>query len=205
MSCIRLAAIMLALGLVAAPSQAKIPSVQLAAQTPAPAQPPDTSAPAPLQPGDAFGQEVTLTEYTIIYRTGGSDWDSAFETILGAFKSLNAYLAKQDIKPSGPAMVIYTETDDKGFKFRAALPVAEAPKEAPTGDFALGKSPAGKALKFTHRGSYDAMDSTYEAITNYLDDKGIDAEGLFVEEYVTDPVTTSPDALVINVLVPVDK
>jgi len=205
MSCIRLAAIILAFGLVAAPSQAKIPKVQLAEQTPAPAQPPDTSAPAPLQPGDAFGQEVTLTEYTIIYRTGESDWDSAFETILGDFKSLNAYFVKQGIKPSGPAMVIYTETDDKGFKFRAALPVAEPPKEAPTGDFAVGKSPSGKAFKFTHRGSYDAMDSTYEAITNYLDDKGVDAEDLFVEEYVTDPVTTSPDALVINVLVPVDK
>jgi effector-binding domain-containing protein len=196
MSCIRWAAIAIAVGLVATPALA-----EKATETP----PNDEGVPAQLQPGDAFGQSVTLTEHPIIYRSGESDWDSAFETIVGAFKSLEAYLAKQGIKPTGPAMVIYTETDDKGFKFHAALPVAEPPKEPPTGDFAIGKSPSGKAYKFTHRGSYDAMDSTYEAITNYLDDKGIDAEDLFVEEYVTDPVTTSPDALVINVLVPVNK
>jgi effector-binding domain-containing protein len=200
MSCIRWAAIAIAVSLVAGPALAE-KAPEKATEAPLT----DEGVPAQLQPGDAFGQDVTLTEHTIIYRSGESDWDSAFETIVGAFKSLEAYLAKQGIKPAGPAMVIYTETDDKGFKFHAALPVAEPPKEAPTGDFAVGKSPSGKAYKFTHRGSYDAMDSTYEAITNYLDDKGIDAEDLFVEEYVTDPVTTSPDALVINVLVPVNK
>src|SRR5437764_9318378 len=38
-------------------------------------------------------------------------------------------------------------------------------------DMSVGKSPEGKALKFVHRGSYDNMDNTYEAITNHLDDK----------------------------------
>ena len=47
------------------------------------------------------------------------------------------------------------------------------------------------------------MDSTYEAITNYLDDKRLEAKDLFIEEYASDPVTTNPDRLVINVFVPV--
>ena len=67
---------------------------------------------------------------------------------------------------------------------------------------AIGQSPAGKALKFVHRGSYDAMDNTYEAITNFLDDKQLDAADLFIEEYVTDPLKTPEANLVINVLVP---
>ena len=46
------------------------------------------------------------------------------------------------------------------------------------------------------------MDSTYEAITNYLDDKQLEAKDLFIEEYVSDPVTTDQDKLVVNVLVP---
>ena len=33
---------------------------------------------------------------------------------------------------------------------------------------AVGKSPDGRALKFIHRGSYDAMDTTYEAIAGLL-------------------------------------
>jgi effector-binding domain-containing protein len=177
------------------------------AQAPKPADPmpPITgpASPAPLQPGDAFGAEVALPERTIIYIQGHSNWDTAFESIVDAFKSLNEYLTKQGIKANGPAMTIYTQTDDSGFNFRAALPVAAAPENPPKGDIAVGQAPSGRALKFVHRGSYDAMDSTYEAITNYLDDKQLEAKDLFIEEYVSDPVTTDPDKLVINVLVPI--
>jgi effector-binding domain-containing protein len=161
------------------------------------------ASPSPLQPGDAFGEEVTLPERTIIYIQGHSNWDSAFETVVDAFKSLNEYLVRQGIKPNGSAMTIYTQTDDTGFNFRAALPVAEPPKDPPKGDIAVGQAPSGKALKFVHRGSYDAMDSTYEAITNYLDDKQLEAKDLFIEEYVSDPTTANQDKLVVNVLVPI--
>ena len=89
-------------------------------------------------------------------------------------------------------MTIYTQTDDTGFSFQAALPIAEPPKDPPKGDIAVGPAPSGKALKFVHRGSYDAMDTTYEAITNYLDDKQLEAKDLFIEEYATDPVKTDP-------------
>jgi effector-binding domain-containing protein len=66
----------------------------------------------------------------------------------------------------------------------------------------MGKSPDGKALKFVHRGSYDNMDNTYEAITNHLDDKKLEAKDTFIEEYITDPLKTQEDKLVINVYVP---
>ena len=81
-------------------------------------------------------------------------------------------------------------------------PIEKAPDNPPKGDIAVGKAPSGKALKFVHRGSYDAMDSSYEAITNYLDDKGLEAKDLFIEEYASDPGKTDPDKLVINVFVP---
>jgi len=168
------------------------------------AQPqPSAGAPSPLQPGDAFGEDVTLPERTIVYLKGTSQWDGAFDTLVDAFKSLDEYLDKQGIKPAGPAMTIYTQTDDKGFSFEAAVPIAAAPANPPKGDIAVGHAPSGRALKFVHRGSYDAMDSTYEAITNYLDDKHLDAKELFIEEYATDPVKTNVDNLVINVFVPV--
>lgn len=172
--------------------------------TTAPSAPiPGYAAPAPLQPGDAFGEAVTLPERKIIYLKGHTNWDTAYDTLVDAFKSLNDYFAKQGLKADGPALTIYTQTDDTGFSFQAALPVAQAPAEPPKGDIALGQAPAGKALKFVHRGAYDAMDSTYEAITNYLDDKNLEAKDLFIEEYTSDPVTTAQDKLVVNVFVPV--
>jgi effector-binding domain-containing protein len=68
---------------------------------------------------------------------------------------------------------------------------------------AVGQSPAGRALKFVHRGSYDSMDSTYEAITNHLDAKRLEAQDVFVEEYETDLVKTPEDKLVVHVYVPI--
>ena len=53
-----------------------------------------------------------------------------------------------------------------------------------------------------HRGSYDSMDNTYETITNYLDEKRLESKDMFIEEYVTDPLTTPEDKLVVHVLVP---
>ncbi len=167
---------------------------------------PIAAAQAPSTPSpnsETFAVEVTLTAKTIIYIKGNSTWDAAFETLQDAFKSLNSYLDKQGIKASGPAMTIYVSADDTGFSFQAAVPIAEEPKEPPKGDISIGKSPAGKALRFIHRGSYGSMDSTYEGITTYLDDKQIEAQDVFVEEYQNDFLNTPEDSLLVHVYVPI--
>jgi effector-binding domain-containing protein len=167
---------------------------------------PEPSQPAPVpgaKPGDPFGEEVTLTPKTIIYLKSSATWDSAFETILDAFKNVYAFLDRQGIKAAGPAMTIYTASDDAGFDFQAAVPIAEAPKDPPKGDLAVGTSPEGKALKFMHRGSYDSLDAAYDAITHYLDERKLEARDLYIEQYDTDLIKTPEDNLVIQVLVPI--
>ena len=167
-----------------------------AAETPA--APP---AVAPVQTADPFGDQITLTPKTVVIIKGNASWDSAFDTLIDSFKSLSALLDKQGIKPAGNSMIVYTSTDDAGFTFLAEIPVEQDPKNL-TKDMSMGKSPEGKALKFVHRGSYDNMDNTYEAITNHLDDKKLEAKDTFIEEYITDPLKTAEDKLVINVYVP---
>jgi effector-binding domain-containing protein len=175
-------------------------SLAQAPPTPAPSQP----APPPgTKPGDPFGEEVTLTPKTIVFLKASATWDSAFETILDAFKNVYAYLDRQGIKPAGPAMTIYTASDDAGFDFQAAVPIAEAPKDPPKGDLAIGTSPEGKALKFMHRGSYDSLDAAYDAITHYLDERKLEARDLYIEQYDTDLLSTPEDNLAIQVLVPI--
>ena len=167
---------------------------------PAPASPAEG---APSQPGDPFGEEVTMAPKPIVYLKGTATRDSAYDSIVDAFKLVRGFIDREQLKADGPPITIYLATDDTGFQFQAAIPVTEPPKEAPRGDLAIGKSPEGRALKFVHRGSYDGMDTTYDAITNYLDQKGLEAKELFIEQYVTDPVNTPEDKLVIEVFVPV--
>lgn len=186
----------------APPALATSPS-PAASASPNPAAPPPAAAasPAPVQTADPFGQEITLEPKKVVMVKGTANWDSAFDTLVDAFKVLNALLDKQGIKPAGNPMIVYTSTDDTGFTFLAEIPVEQDPKNL-TKDMSIGKSPEGKALKFVHRGSYDNMDNTYEAITNHLDDKKLEAKDTFIEEYLTDPLKTAEDKLVINVFVP---
>jgi effector-binding domain-containing protein len=181
------------------------PAAQPAPTPPAaqPAPPPVPAAPKALQPTDAFGEEVTMVAKTMVLAKGSATWDTAFDTLTGSFKAVLAALEKQGLKPAGPPMTIYTATDDTGFEFMAGFPVTEAPKAPLPPELSVGKSPEGRALKFVHRGSYDAMDSTYEAITNHLDSKKLEARDLFAEQYLTDPLKTPEDQLVIEVYVPV--
>ena len=183
----------------AQPARAESP-----AQSPpaAPAKPDAAQpAPAPGQAGDPFGEDATLTAKPIVYIKGTGTWDNAFETITAAFKTLKTYIGKEGLKIDGDPMTIFTSTDDAGFQFEAAIPVAEPPKNPPHGEIAVGKSPEGHALKFVHRGSYDGLDNTYEAITNYLDERRLEAKDMFIEQYLTDPVAANEDHLVVNVLV----
>ena len=184
----------------ASPAPAAPPSPAVSA-SPSPAPPPAAAAPAPVQTADPFGLETTLESRKVVMVKGTANWDSAFDTLVDAFKALNALLDKQGIKAAGNSMIVYTSTDDTGFTFLAEIPVEQDPKNLPK-DMSVGKSPEGKALKFVHRGSYDNMDNTYEAITNHLDDKKLEAKDTFIEEYITDPLKTAEDKLVINVYVP---
>jgi len=186
----------------ASPAPAASPS-PAASASPSPTAPPPAVAatPAPVQTADPFGLETTLEPRKVVMVKGTANWDSAFDTLVDAFKALNTLLDKQGIKHAGNSMIVYTSTDDTGFTFLAEIPVDQDPKNLPK-DMSIGKSPEGKALKFVHRGSYDNMDNTYEAITNHLDDKRLEAKDTFVEEYLTDPLKTAEDKLVINVFVP---
>ncbi|WP_338313048.1 GyrI-like domain-containing protein [Bradyrhizobium sp. TM239] len=186
----------------ASPAPTNSPS-PAASASPSPTAPPPAAAatPAPVQTADPFGLETSLEAKKVVMVKGTANWDSAFDTLIDAFKALNTLLDKQGIKHAGNAMIVYTSTDDTGFTFLAEIPVEQDPKNL-SKDMSIGKSPEGKVLKFVHRGSYDNMDNTYEAITNHLDDKRLEAKDTFIEEYLTDPLKTAEDKLVINVFVP---
>lgn len=187
-----------------APSATPVPppaETKSPADSPAASQTPAPPPAAPVQTADPFGEPFTLEPKKVVMLKGTANWDSAFDALIEAFKQLTALLDKDGVKASGNPMIVYTSTDDTGFTFIAEIPVDQDVKNLGK-NMSMGNSPDGKALKFVHRGSYDNMDNTYEAITNHLDDKKLEAKDTFIEEYITDPLKTAEDKLVINVYVP---
>jgi effector-binding domain-containing protein len=162
--------------------------------------------PPAAQSDEVFGEEVTLPERTLLLRATRTSWEEAWPSIVEAFKTLRADAQKLGVRVTGNPLVIYRSTADDSFEFDAALPIEAAPAKAPTEEgLRVAPSRTGKAIKFVYRGAFDAMDSTYELISNYIDTKKLNAEDLSIEEYVTDPATAKPSAIEINIYMPLKK
>jgi effector-binding domain-containing protein len=166
----------------------------------APVPPPTQAAPAE-QPAAPFAREVMLKPRPMLFVRGTSTWDEAYEKLSAAFRTVATFIGKNGLQADGPPFVIYTSTDDTGFEYQAAFALKAEPKTRPRGEVQQGLSPAGKAIVFTHEGSYGDMDTLYEAIANYLDEKQFDARDMFIEEYLTDPATTPETELKVVIYV----
>jgi effector-binding domain-containing protein len=177
-----------------------------AAPNPSAPAPPAAQSPADQNRMPEIGgpTEVMLQARPVLILKGQSNWDDGFDNLMEAFRKLRAEAARQKLVVAGRPQAAFTSTDDHGFKYEAmvTLDLAQgAPAAKANGEFTTGDSPSGKALKFTHGGAYDDIDTTYEAITAYLDEKGLKARNLFVEEYETEPKSSEDADLVMNILV----
>jgi effector-binding domain-containing protein len=132
-------------------------------------------------------QMVDVAARPALVLKGQAKWDDSVKTLAAALAKVTAAATKAGLAPNGRPLAVFTDTDDNGFHYEAMLPIAKAPdgKIKLADGVEVGASPAGKALKFEHRGSYDEIDATYEAITAYLDEKGLDTNNIFIEEYLT--------------------
>lgn len=135
-----------------------------------------------------MSQAVAVEARPAIVFKGEGKWDEAEKLIPEALAKLKAAAIKAGLPVNGRPVTVFTKTDDSGFSFEAMLPLAAAPEgQAKLADgVEVGASPSGKALKFQHRGAYDEIEATYEAIAAYLDEKGLDTKDLIVEEYLSD-------------------
>ena len=150
-----------------------------------------TPAPTPSARSDdsgSMGETLDLAARPAAYLDGKAGRDEVYPAIIDAIGAVRAEIAKAGLKPVDHPIAIFLEADDSGFKFRAAVPLAAAPdgKSQLSDAVKIGETPVGKAMRFEHRGAYDDIDGTYEAITAYLDEKGVDAQDIFVEEYLND-------------------
>jgi effector-binding domain-containing protein len=144
-----------------------------------------TLAPPPIDPNNP--EDVMMVSRPAFVLRGQSSWDDGYPQLAGSFARLAGEAKALDIKVTGRAVAVFVETDDRGFRYEAVLPVAALPAQKPANwpsEMRLGATPEGKAIRFVHKGPYDEIDSTYEAITAYLDVKGIEAKETLIEEYI---------------------
>jgi effector-binding domain-containing protein len=189
----------------AAPSQAPAkPPEAPSATNPAPAAPDASTPPGPAQSGEgSTGENVNLPLRPFAYIEGKADRDEIYSAILNSLSSVKRDMDKANLVAAGRPLAIFVESDDSGFKYHAGYPLAAAPegKSSLSDTVKIGQTPSGKAMRFEHQGAYGDIDATYDAITAYLDDKGIDAQDTFIEEYANDVKDPDDPTLQVNIFV----
>ncbi len=187
----------------AAPAAPQGQSSPAAPVTPAPVQQADRATLFP-GPSDPTGVEegVLLSKPTLVF-SGTSTWDEAFDNLKNAFVRIEGEMKRAGIAPAGRPLTIFVDTDDKGFKYEAMVPVARVPegKTELTPEIKFGRTPEGKSFRFVHKEAYDEIDGTYETITAYLDIKEIVAKDAFIEEYVSDFTDSQDTNFEVNIYV----
>src|SRR5580704_2213759 len=175
--------------------------------SPTPTAPPAVPVPAPAGPATSgegsTGENVDLPARPFAYIEGKADKDEIYSAILTSLSSVKREMDKANLAASGRPLAVFVESDDTGFKFHAGYPLAAAPegKSSLSDSVKIGQTPSGKAMRFEHQGAYGDIDATYDAITAYLDDKGIDAQDTFVEEYANDVKDPDDPTLQVNIYV----
>ncbi len=161
--------------------------VPLAAQQPA--APAEKAAPEKAAEDNSIKEENVLS-HVALETHGAAKSEESYARIMEATAKLRAAAQKAGLKESGRPMAVFTDAGGSGddLKFDAMLPV-DAPADVKLNldpGVSLAQTPGGKALRFEHRGPYDDIDSTYDAIAAYLDAKGLEAGNVYAEEFLTD-------------------
>lgn len=154
-------------------------------------------------PDNATTENVDVPSRPALMVGGQSTYDEAFKSIKASIDAAKKAMDKAGLKPTGHPITIFSEPDDKGFKYRVAIPLAAKPEGKPDigADATIDVTPAGKAIKFQHRGAYEDIDSTYDVITAYLDAKGLQVDNPYIEEYLTELTAADDPNLQVDIYV----
>jgi effector-binding domain-containing protein len=186
----------------AAPAQAAPPAPAQA--TPAQAAPaqaaPTQAAPAAAMEDNSIKEE-TIAAHAALTTHGATTSDDGYAKISEAVAKLRAAAQKAGLKENGRPLAVFSDAADNDFQFDAMLPVDVPPgaKLDLGPGVSLAQTPSGKALRFEHRGPYDDIDSTYDAIAAYLDAKGLEARNLYSEEFLNDAQDSSDMKLQVDI------
>jgi effector-binding domain-containing protein len=153
--------------------------------------------------GDLASMTIDLAARPVVKARRKAEWNGGFEAIMESIGKVAAAIKAAGLAQGGRPFALFLETDEESFQFEAMIPLAQAPQGKVTlaDGVEIGTSPVGKAIKFQHRGPYDEIESTYNLITTFLDEKGLDARDMFIEEYLTDTKEPADVGLEVDIYV----
>lgn len=142
--------------------------------------------------------------------TCGSDPSQIGPAMETSFRRLEEYVREHRLQMVAPPRCIYTGWTQDTVSFFVAMPIIAVTADThAVGDVHIRDLPGGHAWRFSHRGPYNRIGETYEAVTAWMKEHGhlrTEADWAHFspmwEEYVGDPRNTLPEELLTYIYVP---
>lgn len=110
-----------------------------------------------------------------------------------AYARIAEHLQSLGEHPSGPTFTIYYTMDMDKLDIEMGFSVA---KELPgKGDIRANTIAAAKVATCIHTGPYTEIGESYNTLSHWLGEQGLEATGISYEFYLNDPLTTAPEDL----------
>jgi len=148
-----------------------------------------------------------------VQRRSTMDPASISRSIGDGFSQLQRVLTEQTLTPAGPPRTVYTSHAKEEIGFSVAIPILAAPASIPADSgVTVGTLEGGRTMRFTHRGPYPNLKTTYGRITEFLKEKGLmETEADWAkympmwEEYLNDPHMTPEAELLTHIYLPLSQ
>ncbi len=112
-----------------------------------------------------------------------------------AFQSVAAFMQKNNIEPTGPAISVYYTYDPEELSFRAGFIVDTGALQKASGDVSAATTPGGNVLAHTHIGPYSRLRDVYSEIKVFLEESQRKPGAPTWELYTNNPATTPEEEL----------
>ncbi len=146
--------------------------------------------------------EVATPAYAVTAEAA-VDAASSTEVLTAAYGEIMAFMQANQINQAGPVFTRILGHGDGKWRFEASIPV-DRNDVAVTGRIEAKQTFGGKAIRFNHIGSYDALSKTHEQAHAWLAVNRLTEIGTRYEVYVSDPASTPVDELLTQIIVPIE-
>lgn len=147
----------------------------------------------------------TTNPMIAVSRRTETSYPGIFKDIPAGFSEVMDFLTDAGVDPTGAPFTIYhqvTDADTSG-EIETCVPVERHVEISER--LQVVEIPSGTVASLVHRGGYDDLSESYNAVAAWIHERGHRIVGPHREVYLNSPIDTAEEDLLTEILFPIDK
>lgn len=157
----------------------------------------------PVYDFSGFSIENVSPQNVLYVSASGNTNEDLSGVLANAYAQVTNFMMTNGISFAGQPMAITRSWENSMWEFDAAIPVDLEVIEGETGDIQLGKTYAGRAVKYIQKGSYDQGEASYALMDAYIKEHELEVNGNPWEVYVNDPASVPESEVLTHIYYPI--